>query len=605
MRAFAPLVRAAMVVGYVAAAGSACGDSSLTPDLPGPPARVVIVEGDGQHGAVGSLATDSLGVRVTDASGRPVAGVLVRWSAGTSGSVSPELTATNLAGDARTAFRFGETAGRFEVVATASGLAPLVFRHTAQPGSAANVAIVTGSGQSATVATALAQMIRVRVLDGFGNPVAGAPLVWRATGGGTLVDQQATTDSTGAASARWTLGTVAGVQRAWARLALLDSVAFTATARAAALAELRVEPASAVLEVAQQMQFRAAGKDKYGNEVSVGAPVWAADPANPVVLGSTGVARGVAAGALDVVATLAGRRATARLTVTASTVARVSLSPGHALLPVGDSVVIRASAFSAAGAALVGRWTEWSVSGAALAPHQTPGSATVVVRAVGAGTGRVTATVAGRTAYMDVEARLPANARFTTMAAGTVWSCGITPDGTGLCWGASDSALITGAEPTGATSPEPIPGTPRFAELAVGSFHACGLDAAGSAFCWGSGSAGRLGNGATKDSAVPAAVRGGRTYTALALGHDHSCALTQNGAAYCWGENDGGQLGTGDVLPRSAPVLVVAGPSSNSPQATGTPAASGPTASRSAGGSTTTASWAPATRIAGCSPPRW
>jgi alpha-tubulin suppressor-like RCC1 family protein len=554
------LGRAGMVLGAVATAGLACADSSLTPDLPGPAARFMIVEGDAQRGTVGSLAGHSLAVHVSDASGRPVAGIPVRWSAGTSGTMVPGLTATNLAGEARTALRFGEKAGLVEVVATAAGLAPLVFHHTAEPAAAARIASVSGSGQNAPVATALAQPVRVRVLDRFGNPVAGAPVVWRATGGGTLDLPQSTSDSAGAASARWTLGTVAGPQRAWARLALLDSIDFTATAQAAALAELRVEPASAVLEVAQQMQFRAAGKDRYGNEVSVGAPVWSADPASLVVLGSNGAVRGLAVGALDIAATLSGRRALARLTVTPSSVSRVSLSPDRALLPVGDSVVVVATAFSAGGAALAGRWTDWSASGTALALQQAPGSPTVVVRAAGAGTERVTATVAGRAAYIDVEARQPGNARFTTLAAGTVWNCAITPEGAGSCWGASDSTLITGAEPTGATSPEPIPGTTRFATLALGSFHACGLDAAGSAFCWGKGSAGRLGNGDTKNSAVPVPVAGGRAFTALTLGHDHSCALTQTGAAYCWGENDAGQLGTGDALPRSVPVPVVGGP---------------------------------------------
>jgi hypothetical protein len=77
------------------------------------------------------------------------------------------------------------------------------------------VEIVAGSDQSATVGTNVAVAPRLRVLDRFGNPVAGHPVTFSVTAGGGSVSPTGTvlTGSGGEASAsRWTLGTEAGTR---------------------------------------------------------------------------------------------------------------------------------------------------------------------------------------------------------------------------------------------------------------------------------------------------------------------------------------------------------------------------------------------------------
>src|SRR5262249_14824406 len=90
---------------------------------------------------------------------------------------------------------------------------PVVFALTNTPGAAASVAVVSGSGQSATVATAFANALLVEVKDAFGNLVPGASVAFAAPASGAravLSGSTATTNASGRASVSATAGTVAG-----------------------------------------------------------------------------------------------------------------------------------------------------------------------------------------------------------------------------------------------------------------------------------------------------------------------------------------------------------------------------------------------------------
>jgi 3D (Asp-Asp-Asp) domain-containing protein len=88
--------------------------------------------------------------------------------------------------------------------------------HLAQ--GAAHVAIVSGDGQQGTIGAALSQPLVVKLLDAAGAPVAGSKVLFtlRDNNGsldGGVRQMISTTDSAGRASAGFTLGTHAGVQR--------------------------------------------------------------------------------------------------------------------------------------------------------------------------------------------------------------------------------------------------------------------------------------------------------------------------------------------------------------------------------------------------------
>ncbi len=83
---------------------------------------------------------------------------------------------------------------------------------------AAHVAIVSGDGQQGTIGTALGQPLVVELRDAAGAPVAGGKVLFTLRdNSGSLDSGQrqmiATTDAAGRASASFTLGTRAGVQR--------------------------------------------------------------------------------------------------------------------------------------------------------------------------------------------------------------------------------------------------------------------------------------------------------------------------------------------------------------------------------------------------------
>jgi adhesin/invasin len=99
---------------------------------------------------------------------------------------------------------------------------------------------VTGAQLTGTAGEALANRVAVRVLDASDNPLEGVVVTFAVTAGGGSVDPpSATTDNTGEARTRWTLGRTAGSNTLTATVPGGASIQITATGtagRAAAVA---------------------------------------------------------------------------------------------------------------------------------------------------------------------------------------------------------------------------------------------------------------------------------------------------------------------------------------------------------------------------------
>lgn len=117
---------------------AACKD---TPSQPAPqpqpddhtPAVLQIIGGNQQRAGAGHAVADSLAVRVTDSKGRPVSGIAVAWAATAgAGTVSPQTSTTNAAGEAKTLWTLGPVAGPNGATASAAALTPAAFSATAQ-----------------------------------------------------------------------------------------------------------------------------------------------------------------------------------------------------------------------------------------------------------------------------------------------------------------------------------------------------------------------------------------------------------------------------------------------------------------------------------------
>jgi hypothetical protein len=147
-----------------------------TATLP-PPSRILLVSGNNQTDTVAATLIQPYVVRVTDAAGNPVIGVIVSWSTTgtTDGSISPATSQTNANGQASAVFKLGTRTGPHTVSASANGLqgSPVQFTSTATHGTASRLAFVqqpTDTREDRNITPE----VRVAYEDNFGNTVTSA-----------------------------------------------------------------------------------------------------------------------------------------------------------------------------------------------------------------------------------------------------------------------------------------------------------------------------------------------------------------------------------------------------------------------------------------------
>src|SRR5215208_918353 len=128
----------------------ACGSEEKV--QPTVPAALEPLDGNGQSGGPGALLAKPLTVKVTDAQGNPVPGVLVSWSVlSGAGTVTPSSSASDDAGAASAQFTLGPDPGEQQARAEVSGLSgsPVIFTATAASGNTGAVVLsVVGGGNN-------------------------------------------------------------------------------------------------------------------------------------------------------------------------------------------------------------------------------------------------------------------------------------------------------------------------------------------------------------------------------------------------------------------------------------------------------------------------
>lgn len=249
---------------------------------------IAAVRGDDQSAAVNSALGDSLVIRASDGNGNPVAGVSIEWTVQGGGSIDPATVVTGQDGRAGAARILGPSAGQRSARAAAAGLAgsPVTFVQTALPSNPTVLAEVSGNGQSAAVGTEVASDLVVQLTDASGNGVGGRPVSWViSTGGGSVTPVNSTTDPSGFARTRWTVGTNAGTNTLNAVFSGLPAVPFSSTATAGPPASLAVavQPsATAQAGIAISVQPQARLRDTGGNNsATAGVTVTAAIASGP------------------------------------------------------------------------------------------------------------------------------------------------------------------------------------------------------------------------------------------------------------------------------------------------------------------------------------
>jgi adhesin/invasin len=298
-----------------------------------------------------------------------VAGVAVGWTADV-GSVSPASAVSDADGLAAARRILGAVAGGQTAVATAPGLtgSPLTFTHTAVPGTAASLVLISGSGQTGDPGTQLPEPLVVRLVDESGNGIPGQAVTWIvATGGGVVDPGTSQTDAEGFASARWTLGPSTGTNTLNAVVSGVGVVGFVANGTngggggggggsgpSASQSTVRAEPTS-IQAVNGIATITVTVRDGGGAPVSGASVTLAASGSGNTLTqpagttGSDGIATGTlrssVPGTKVVSATVNGSiqvNQTAQVTVTLAPAARVELLEGDGqTAPAGSAVDVR------------------------------------------------------------------------------------------------------------------------------------------------------------------------------------------------------------------------------------------------------------------------
>ena len=245
--------------------------------LPGPPATLEKVSGDGQIGNAGAQLPQPIVAKVRDHFDNPIPEVSVAWTvAAGGGSVVSATTRTNAQGLAQVNWTLGTSAGPNSVSATIENLNALLFTATARAAGATQLLLESGGGQTAAVGALLPQPIVFKVLDQFNNPVEGIDITVASAQGGTF-SSPVRTDATGLASLTWRLGTGAGQHQLTASAQGTNTLDVTATANAG--------PPSSVTTVSGNQQVGVAGQplpqplvvritDQFGNAIAAVAVQW-------------------------------------------------------------------------------------------------------------------------------------------------------------------------------------------------------------------------------------------------------------------------------------------------------------------------------------------
>lgn len=188
----------------------------------------------GRADTVKATAAPALAVVVQDQNGAAVSAVTVNWSVSGHGHLSQTVTATDVSGLASVTWTFDSIAGTQTAQAAVTGLvgSPIVFTGTVSGGHAVSIASAAGDNQIGTTGSALANPLKVKVADQFGNGTSGVTVAWQSTSdSASVAPTSSMSDATGIAQTVVTLGDTAGPIRITATSAGLTGspVTFHAT----------------------------------------------------------------------------------------------------------------------------------------------------------------------------------------------------------------------------------------------------------------------------------------------------------------------------------------------------------------------------------------
>jgi adhesin/invasin len=159
-----------------------------------------------QTTSAGHALTLPVAVHVTDQNGNPIANVTVTWTVvDGAGTTATQSSATDASGAASTTWTLDTLARVDSLQASIFAGTSVFITATGMPN--APVAEMKMSGDAQTDASgSMSAPFVIKVVDQFGNPVAGVAIAWAETGSGTLSAVSTITDANGMSSVTLQLG---------------------------------------------------------------------------------------------------------------------------------------------------------------------------------------------------------------------------------------------------------------------------------------------------------------------------------------------------------------------------------------------------------------
>ena len=279
-----------------------CGGDHATGPVQRTTAALTIAGGDGQTGSVAQPLANPLVLKVTDAQGGALPGVVVTWAVVTgAGSVGATSTTTDAAGLASVTWTLGTVVGPNSVSAGATGLTSVSFLAVAFAGPPAQLAFSV-QPSNVTAGVGISPAIQVAVQDAQGNATSSAPGITVAikpsTGtAGAHLRGTATISAAGGVATYTTLsvdsvGTAYTLTASATGLTSATSAAFNVSAAPATRLGFTVQPTSATAGTQISPAVKVAAQDSLGNNSATTGVTLAigTNPGGGTLLGTATVA---------------------------------------------------------------------------------------------------------------------------------------------------------------------------------------------------------------------------------------------------------------------------------------------------------------------------
>lgn len=251
------------------------------------------------------------------------------------------------------------------------------------------VSAITLTPDTDSVAVGATVTLHAAVTDPSGNPVGGQQVFWNTENPGI-----ATVSDAGVVS-----GVATGSVRISASAAGKSAVA-SITVLPPPVSVVVVTPALDTIVRASTVHLTATLLDAGGNTLTGRAITWSSSEPAIATVDGTGLVTGDSAGSATITATSEGKSGSAAIVVVLPPAASVTVTPDHALLLLGQSVQLSATANDASGNPIPGAPITWSssnesvatVTDSGLVQSQAIGIATITAQS-GSASGKATVTV--------------------------------------------------------------------------------------------------------------------------------------------------------------------------------------------------------------------